>query len=175
MLQDPTVSNTVSWTSTGLSFIVKDPAEFAKYLLPLHFKHGNFASFVRQLNKYDFHKVKSSEDSRLYGSQVRLQKLIRRLGNSVMRFFKKTDRIYWNLSAANSQIQRNLNNPILLTNQHLSRLKKVRFFVYHPRKRPQMTILLERLVKGNCRFYKNKWTLWKKFKMKCLYISRISQ
>lgn len=62
MLEDPNFSEIVSWGYTNDSFVVKDMNSFTRSILPLHFKHSNFASFVRQLNKYDFHKVKNPED-----------------------------------------------------------------------------------------------------------------
>ncbi|TVY33715.1 Heat shock factor protein [Lachnellula occidentalis] len=46
----------IRWSDRGDSFIVVDEDEFAKTLIPELFKHNNYASFVRQLNMYGFHK-----------------------------------------------------------------------------------------------------------------------
>lgn len=76
MLEDPAFGHIVSWGRNGDSFVVKDMNDFTKLILPRHFKHSNFASFVRQLNKYDFHKVKNPEDGQTgYGEHVRCEGL----------------------------------------------------------------------------------------------------
>lgn len=54
----------VRWTDSGDSFVVLDTGKFTTKVLPSHFKHSNFASFVRQLNKYDFHKVKRTAEEK---------------------------------------------------------------------------------------------------------------
>jgi osomolarity two-component system response regulator SKN7 len=66
MLEDQSVQHVVGWGPQGDCFVVKDMNEFTKSILPRMFKHSNFASFVRQLNKYDFHKVKNTDDNQ-YG------------------------------------------------------------------------------------------------------------
>ncbi|KVI04728.1 heat stress transcription factor B-2a-like [Cynara cardunculus var. scolymus] len=57
LVDDKTIDDVISWNEDGSSFIVWNPTEFAKDLLPKYFKHNNFSSFVRQLNTYGFRKV----------------------------------------------------------------------------------------------------------------------
>lgn len=52
LVDDPSLDSLISWGSTGKSFVVWDPVEFASALLPRNFKHNNFSSFIRQLNTY---------------------------------------------------------------------------------------------------------------------------
>lgn len=52
LVDDPYFDDVISWNEDGSTFVVWQPAEFARDVLPKNFKHNNFSSFVRQLNTY---------------------------------------------------------------------------------------------------------------------------
>eukprot|EP01084_Bolivina_argentea_P305897 528484_1 len=46
------------WGDNGKTIVIRDRIGFGDHVLPLHFKHNNLPSFVRQLNMYGFSKTK---------------------------------------------------------------------------------------------------------------------
>ncbi|KAJ7470524.1 transcription factor Hsf1 [Mycena latifolia] len=57
MVNDEKTNHLIEWSSAGDTFYVYDQERFSREVLPHWFKHQNFASFVRQLNMYGFHKI----------------------------------------------------------------------------------------------------------------------
>lgn len=53
----------IHWSNDGLSIIISDPIGLTKKVLPKFYNHHNFASFVRQLNMYNFHKIRTDPKS----------------------------------------------------------------------------------------------------------------
>ncbi|CAK7232190.1 Heat shock transcription factor [Sporothrix curviconia] len=68
-LEEAKNTELIRWSENGDSFIVLDEDEFAKTLIPELFKHNNYASFVRQLNMYGFHKRVGLSDNSMKASE----------------------------------------------------------------------------------------------------------
>lgn len=66
ILEEGKYNDIISWSDDGNFLVIKDAEEFSQKVLPVHFKHGNFTSFVRQLNMYNFHKKRSMTTEHIY-------------------------------------------------------------------------------------------------------------
>lgn len=54
MMQNSSYQDIISWTKNGEGFVVKKVKEFSERILPLHFRHNNYSSFVRQVSQVSF-------------------------------------------------------------------------------------------------------------------------
>jgi len=50
-------SHIISFTRSGLAFRVHNPEAFARIIAPRYFRHNQYHSFQRQLNKYGFERI----------------------------------------------------------------------------------------------------------------------
>ncbi|GMG56395.1 unnamed protein product [Ambrosiozyma monospora] len=70
MVNDSSNEKFISWLPKGDAFQVSDREGFMKNVLPKYFRHNNFASFVRQLNMYGWHKVQDVNSGSLLQEEV---------------------------------------------------------------------------------------------------------
>ena len=66
LLKNSDYHHIIKWVENGRAFVVKNLPEFIEKVLPNYFKHNNFASFVRQLNMYDFHKTRNNNNENTF-------------------------------------------------------------------------------------------------------------
>ena len=110
----------INWSEDGKSIVIKDITGLTKKVLPKFYKHHNFASFVRQLNMYNFHKIRSTSSS---NEQIfQHEKFVKDITIDVVKNIKR--KIHENLDCIN-----NLNNEIISNNINEENLNKYINFV----------------------------------------------
>lgn len=55
-------SSAIHWSDDGKAIIISNINDFTNNVIPKYFKHCNYDSFVRQLNMYNFHKLRSTRN-----------------------------------------------------------------------------------------------------------------
>ena len=55
-------SSAIHWSDDGKAIIISNINDFTNNVIPKYFKHCNYDSFVRQLNMYNFHKLRSKRN-----------------------------------------------------------------------------------------------------------------
>ena len=58
ILEKEEYSKIIHWSKNGSYIVIENIHSLAKKILPIYFNHQNYSSFVRQLNMYNFHKIR---------------------------------------------------------------------------------------------------------------------
>ena len=70
ILKNNKYTNCIQWSDDGKSIVISNITQLTKKILPKFFKHNNYASFVRQLNMYNFHKVRNNNQKQKENEQI---------------------------------------------------------------------------------------------------------
>jgi len=141
LLSEPSYDKFIQWNEDGNSFTVLNPSDFATEILPKHFKHKNFCSFVRQLNIYGFHKVDPEKwifkhendyftrDDKSKLNLIKRKKKIKRKSSDPIEPVQKVKEPKLETIPINqpqvSQIVNEVENPIILNNE----LHKLKYYI----------------------------------------------
>ncbi|CAD8179718.1 unnamed protein product [Paramecium octaurelia] len=103
ILDNPKNYQIIRWDQHG--FVIWNVEEFKNQLLPSNFKHNNYQSLMRQLNKYGF-KIKSKENLKAYFTHPTIRENNRET-KRVLQIKKKLDKIDYEkeLNALKGQLE----------------------------------------------------------------------
>jgi len=60
ILNNNKYSKIIHWSHNGSYIVITNIYALSQKILPIYFNHQNYSSFVRQLNMYDFHKIRTN-------------------------------------------------------------------------------------------------------------------
>jgi heat shock transcription factor 1 len=139
ILENPELESIIKWTNNGRAFVIRSMTDFVNEVLPVYFKHSNFASFVRQLNMYDFHKTRNASKESTFqhklflrGKKNYLKYIKRKLSKNYCEYtkFLKSEKITSLEKMTNNKTKRRQNlervyNNILKNLESLSSKQKI--------------------------------------------------
>ena len=76
ILSKSVFEDVISWLPHGRSWRVLDQKRFETEVLPLYFRHGNFLSFMRQVNGWGFRRTYEDFKHNSFYHEVRLRRFI---------------------------------------------------------------------------------------------------
>jgi hypothetical protein len=66
ILSNPEFEECICWNPHGQSWRILNPPVFEQVVIPLHFRHAKYASFMRQVNGWGFIRIVSGNDHNSY-------------------------------------------------------------------------------------------------------------